>query len=131
MKDKSVLEDTAGMGSRGRGHDLVQIEADLPSGAAAARVKFRRDPEKLKAGRKPAQVAQIQGRAPGNQGRARVDAHVVVQLALSVVSRRGLGRLRGRRRRAERHRDHAAQPQFIPSVSRALAPNRGTSSASP
>ena len=68
MKDKSVLEDTAGLGSRGCGQYLVQIEADLPSGAFAARVKFRRDPEKLKAGRKPAQVAQIQGRAAGQDG---------------------------------------------------------------
>ena len=109
MKDKSVLEDTAVPGSRGRGQDLVQIEADLPWDAAAARVKFRRDPEKLKAGRKPAQVTQIQGRAAGNQGRAagRLDAHVVVLLTVSVVSRRGLGRLRGRRHRAEQHRDYA------------------------
>jgi len=46
---KSVLEDTPGLAGRGRAHDLVQIEADLPSDAAAARVKFRRDPEKLNA----------------------------------------------------------------------------------
>src|SRR4051794_3305608 len=104
MKDKSVLEDTAGLGRRGRGYDLVQIEADLPWGAAAVG-EYHRVPDNLKAGCKPAQVAQI------SDGPRADWTHTSLCFWPSALYVARLGRLRGSWHRAEQHRDHAGQPQ--------------------